>query len=294
MNINQAKAVAGIPKEQSVAGRNNLLAAIEHCKRGIIAARRGGNDGQAAELSGAQQLFKRCLRARNTCEVCGDPITRAATRCRLHRGKRALAGPEGQQAAWQKPARRIDVSPEGGWLARYGFWAGPVQKVVKRWSGKVSQSRIREYFTTIAEAMIFRGPTVVPLVVNEKPLAEPEPQDPDFLAKHDAVEAQRRNAFNRYKVGSNLPFRYVGPNDWSCVFELGKALDEVLKDKSKPDSWLIRFPIWVATDGAQDEWPEVAARIQQLGGKAFKPNTLTQAARRLRMLTPKPINNPSK
>lgn len=249
MNINQVKAVAGIPKGQSVSGRKNLLAAIEHCKRGIVAAhpdRTGGNSTRAAALSEAQQFFKDRLRG-NRCEVCGERITATAKRCRMHTKKRALPGPENQQPARQKPSRRIDVSPEGGWIARYGFYAGPVQKVVRRWAGKVSPSRIQGYFKTIAATMLHR----------HKPIT--------------------------------LSFDYVGPNDWGCVFELGQALDDVLQDKSKAESWLIRFPIWVATDGRQDDWPKLAARIQQQGGPAFKPNSITQVARRLRMLTPKSI-----
>lgn len=249
MNINQAKAIAGIPKSQSVSGRQRLLAAIEHCKRGIIAAhpdRTGGNTSRAAELSEAQQFFKDRLRG-NRCEVCGERITATAKRCRLHIKRRALPGPEGQQPARQKPSRRIDVSPEGGWIARYGFYSRPVQAVVRKWSSNVSRGRIEHYFATIAETMLHR----------HKPMA--------------------------------LAFGYVGPNDWGCVFELGQALDDVLQDKSKAESWLIRIPIQVATNGAQAEWHELAALIRGKGGPQFKANTITQTARRLRMLTPKSI-----
>ena len=247
MNINQAKAVAGIPRGQSVAGRQRLLVAIERCKRGIVAAHpdRGGESALAAKLSEAQQVFKDRLRG-NRCEVCGVRIAETATRCRLHQKKRALPGAAEPGPAETKPerwklTRRMDVSPEGGWLARYGFYSRPVQAVVRKWGGKVSASRLQHYFATIAETMIRRP----------KPMA--------------------------------LTFGYVGPNDWPCIFQLGIALDEVLADKTKPDSWLIRNPIWVATHGSQEDWADMAAR------SGFKANTLNQAARRLRMLTPKPV-----
>lgn len=297
MNIQKAKSVARIPAHVSVTGRVGAERALAYCKSEIVSARKSGDDARAAAVSEAKEFFKKRAGSRNRCATCWAVINRGATHCAICatiRSRKILPPLDSTPAQRKKASRRVDVSPEGGWLARYGFYAGPVQKVLRKWTGKVSQSRIREYFTTIAEPMVFRPATATlceenSAVSNTPPLAEPEPNDPDFLTKHHAVWIQRRNALLRTRRGFTLRFPYVGPKDWSCIFELGQALDEVLQDKSKPESWLIRFPIWVATDGKQDDWPEVAAQIRQRGGPAFKVNTITQAARRLRMLTPRPI-----
>jgi len=242
VNIQKAKSIARIPAHVSVCGKAGAERALAYCKSEIISARKADNDARAAELSEAKEFFKRRQGSRSFCAGCGVVINRGAERCTIcanDRGRKILPPLDGTPARRKKASRRIDVSPEGGWLARYGFYAGPVQKVVKKWSGKVTAGRIQHYFAKLAEGMIAR----------RKPWA----------------------------------FDYVGPNDWQCLFELGLALDSVLRDHTKPESWLIRNPIWVATDGAQDDWAELSRR------SAFKPNTLNQAARRLRMITPKRV-----
>lgn len=284
MKIQKAKSIARIPAHVSVAGRAGAERALAYCKSEIVSARKAGDDARAAAVSEAKEFFKKRMGSRNRCAICGAVINRGAThcaKCASSRSRKILPPLDSTPARRKKASRRIDVSPEGGWLARYGFYAGPVQRVVRKWTGKVSQSRIQEYFAAVAEPLVFRPVTVV--------LAELDPDDADFLTKHHAAWVQRRNAFLRSRRGFTLHFPYVGRKDWSCIFELGLALDSVLNNKSKPESWLIRFPIWVATDGEQDGWPQLAAHIHQRGGPLFKGNTITQAARRLRMLTPRPI-----
>lgn len=56
----------------------------------------------------------------------------------------------GKNIAKQTRFQRISVKPEGGFLAIYGFYAPPVQKVVRKWQPKMRQDWIEEYFYQVA------------------------------------------------------------------------------------------------------------------------------------------------
>jgi hypothetical protein len=46
--------------------------------------------------------------------------------------------------------RRIDVAPEGGDLAKLGFYTSGVQKVVKKWCGQIDAETLENYFRRVA------------------------------------------------------------------------------------------------------------------------------------------------
>jgi hypothetical protein len=50
--------------------------------------------------------------------------------------------------------RRIDVAPEGGVLAKLGFYTSPVQKVVRKWRGKIDAETLENYFRRVAMSVI--------------------------------------------------------------------------------------------------------------------------------------------
>jgi hypothetical protein len=130
VNINQAKALARI--RASVLGRKSLEAAAAHCKAGIVAARKAGDDGRAAELSEARQVFKKRLQG-NNCQQCGKPIADGASNCRFHQRVKALPGPCQTPAKGQRGKWRVDASPDGGAIARWGYYSPSVRKVIQRW-----------------------------------------------------------------------------------------------------------------------------------------------------------------
>ena len=53
--------------------------------------------------------------------------------------------------------RRIDVAPEGGVLARLGFYTSPVQKVVRKWQGKVDAETLENYFKRVAMPVVLNN-----------------------------------------------------------------------------------------------------------------------------------------
>lgn len=149
--------------------------------------------------------------------------------------------------------RRIDVAPEGGSLARYGFYTKQVQTIVRKWKGKVEPAMLEEYFIVVAKAVKFNQ------VLNV-----------------------------------NLHFRVISPEHWPLVFELGKAISEVLCDDTKIDKWLLTLPISVATNGQWDSWDSIAEFIGKRVGQSRSvgfANTVKQHAKRLRLLTPPDIAN---
>lgn len=163
MNLNQAKAVAGISPSQTIAGRAGLQMAIRHCKESIIAARRRGDDKHAAELSEAKEVFRRRLK-RNTCAVCGVTIGMSAKFCRIHHRRKSLpfpgcnpvvAGPKGNVNA------RIDVSPKGGLIARFGFYARPVQIVFKKWKMILEPEIVKSCLIGVAHDLRMRQVSLV-------------------------------------------------------------------------------------------------------------------------------------
>ena len=56
--------------------------------------------------------------------------------------------------------RRVDVAPEGGDLAKLGFYTSRVQKVVRKWYGRVDSETIQHYFRRVA----------LPIVVDKQSL----------------------------------------------------------------------------------------------------------------------------
>lgn len=252
MNISQAKAVAGISKKRSVFGRKNLLAAIEQCKRGIIAAhpdRTGGNTSRAAELSEAQQVFKERLRG-NRCQVsgCGQPISASATHCRMHSRAKASPLPKDFKPALRtKPGpransnQRVDVAPVGGPEAKLGYYTDAVQKVVKRWQKTIPDNYLRSYFLAVGNAVVFR------------------------------------------ETSLNLPF--VPVSYWPAIWELGAAVSKVIGDQTKPASWILRHPGGMI-NGKQDSWGSVRDQIIKQGGPQFSCARLAQAWKRMKLTTP--------
>ena len=53
--------------------------------------------------------------------------------------------------------RRIDVAPEGGTLAKLGFYTRQVQTVVRKWDGKVPRELLEDYFRVVAMPVVTFG-----------------------------------------------------------------------------------------------------------------------------------------
>jgi len=51
--------------------------------------------------------------------------------------------------------RRVDVAPEGGTLAKLGFYTRQVQSVVIKWDGKVPREMLEDYFRVVAMPVMF-------------------------------------------------------------------------------------------------------------------------------------------
>jgi len=160
VNIRQAEKTLGITySTRTEAGR---LKALAEAKRQIVAARRAGDDERAKELSAAKALFTR--QRKNRCEVCGVTINAKATRCAQHQRNRAPKAipfsDDFPKPASDKPGnqRRTDVAPEGGEIARLGYYAKPVQKIVKRWLAQgVREEWIEDVFVAVATPIRFRN-----------------------------------------------------------------------------------------------------------------------------------------
>jgi hypothetical protein len=50
--------------------------------------------------------------------------------------------------------RRIDIAPEGGDLAKLGFYTSPVQKIIRKWHGKIDAETLENYFRRVAMPVI--------------------------------------------------------------------------------------------------------------------------------------------
>lgn len=160
MNLNQAKSAAGIPASESITGRAAIERAIRQCVKAIIVARKAGNDDQAARLSEAKEVFRKRL-GRNGCAVCGVTIGRGATHCQAHYRRKALPShnptPQKAESARGNSNARIDVAPIGGMKATLGFYAEPVQYVLKKWAGKnLRPEWIEDIFIRVAMPVRFR------------------------------------------------------------------------------------------------------------------------------------------
>lgn len=160
MNITKAKALAGI--QENLSGKAAYQGAMQATVKQIALARKAGNDGRAAELSQAKQFFKKRA-LRNTCEICGQVISSKATHCPIcaRKSAKALSGPLATvQAAVKAPRAnnnaRVAVAPEGGPLARLGYYCKPVQAVLSKWSSNLKPETLDQYFFSVAMPVVFR------------------------------------------------------------------------------------------------------------------------------------------
>lgn len=160
MNITQAKALAGI--QANLSGKAAYQGAMQATVKQIALARKAGDDTRAAELSQAKQVFKKRA-LRNTCEICGQVISNKATLCMIcaRKSSKALPGPLASvQAAIKAPRpnnnARVAVAPEGGPLARLGYYCKPVQAVLSKWRSSIKPEALDKYFFSVAMPVIFR------------------------------------------------------------------------------------------------------------------------------------------
>lgn len=80
MRTRTVKRILGIPKGKSVTGARVLGLAAE-VKVRLVAARRAGDDGLAAELSQVKEFLKRRRRQFAECVDCGVVVNRRHERC---------------------------------------------------------------------------------------------------------------------------------------------------------------------------------------------------------------------
>lgn len=262
MNINQAKAAAGIDR-RTLATRANLGSMMAQVKAGIVAARRAGDDSRAARLSEAKQVFKeRMGRNQNRCENCGNPIAPGATHCRLHARPRALPGAEPPNGQWVNShgnlvtdpknqtsvgrSKRVSDAPAGGALAYLGLFTAPIQKVMAKWRERISEGLAEQYFFAVAMAVVSRQTAL--------------------------------------KLPPCVPVEH-----WRAVWELGMAISEVCEDASKPTSWLLRLSSFLhaRVNGSVPSWEQVRKEIKRQGGPVFSIASIKNAAKRMRILTPR-------
>lgn len=148
--------------------------------------------------------------------------------------------------------RRVDVAPEGGLLAMYGFYTRQVQAVVRKWEGKITPGILEDNFPVIARA-VMDGHRVNPVI-------------------------ELRGIICR--------------RDWIPIFELGIAISKVVADERNIDKWLLVMSSRsVATNGQWDSWDSIAEfigkRVGHDGTEAVKfSNKVKQRMKRLRLLTP--------
>lgn len=166
MNINQAKAIAGI--NYSVTGKAELSRAVLDCKNGIIAARRASNDTRAAQLSEAQAIFKKRAKAKSVCLECGATISRGAMRCRIHSRSlnKAIAAPLGLKPTEKRKGNgnaRVDAISDP--LALLGYYTPAVQKVVSKWRGIIGDYTVERCFVSVARAVLDHYPLELPPVL---------------------------------------------------------------------------------------------------------------------------------
>lgn len=171
MNLTQAKSISGITWH--VSGKKGFETARRHCVEKIVEARRNGDDQKAAELSQAKEFFKR-RSIQNTCSACGTTINKSASRCRnCQRAPKALR--DGcppprksiQRNARKKPPVRRRQFGGGDILAQMGYWASPVQRVVKKWRDEIGESWCKYYFPQCSGS-IFEGCNIQVECVNEE------------------------------------------------------------------------------------------------------------------------------
>ena len=166
MKTNQAKTVAGI--KYNLTTREDYARAERDCVKLIVSARKTGDDARAAELSEAKALFQKRTRAHNRCGVCGDTIARGATHCRIHSRPQskmiaALGGfnpPAGRKGEGNGNAfgNKGNARPilTGDPCATLGYFAAPIQKIIAKWRGIISEDLLKQYFSDVALPIIRR------------------------------------------------------------------------------------------------------------------------------------------
>ena len=156
MKTNQAKEIAGI--KYNLTTREDYARAECDCVKAIISARKAGNDSLAAELSAAKSVFQKRARGGNSCAVCGVTIARGATHCRIHHRQQSktIAAPAELPAMKKNKGNgnaRVAIPKDN--LAPIGFYAAPVQKVIKKWRGEIGNEWLEHLFIKAAHAAIF-------------------------------------------------------------------------------------------------------------------------------------------
>jgi len=173
MNLTQAKEIAGIAPSLKIAGAGGATYALAEIKKRMTEARKLGEDNPALPALGeAKALFKQMLN--RFCPVCGVKIARGAKACALHGRVKAKLFPADQTLKLPKGRNpRVDVAPEGGPLARLGYYAPEVQKVVAKWQSAVPAGHIEYYFQKLASIaaghsttleLKFITPNYIPLI----------------------------------------------------------------------------------------------------------------------------------
>jgi hypothetical protein len=294
MKTNQAKAVAGI--KYKVTTREEHARAEDDCVRQIITARREGNDARAAELSEAKTFFQERARARNTCAACGVTISRGATHCRIHqrsRSARALPSPVGNQP---KTKKRLNPRKPRVWmdpLTPLGYYATPVQKVVRRWRPEIGEE-------------IFDADTIHSLMITCVCLVQRhDSTKPFFYHKRFALEIALavenvrkawRGKIHDKLLGIMLE-SYTTPllssitdldsrldpifkNHRLFILELLLAVDKVNNDPAGPWHWILKYcdcGIVVNGEPLLSPWPEISKESK------FTQGQLKQAAKRMKL-----------
>jgi hypothetical protein len=249
VNINQAKALAGLPSIARVTGRDGAERALKALKPLIVQARRLGDDSRAAKLSEAKEIFRKRLVGSNRCEVCGNPISASATRCRLCLRPKALPltaayraiAPDNTNQDWPtaNPNARLSVATNP--LALSGYYTPPVQKVVSKWRGTIPEETLKGYFVAVWP-----------------------------VARHK---------------GTFLNIKGVEPKDWPAVFELGLAVCAVYGNKTKLPFWLLTLPIHTGPNYRFPDYADISVMIRKRGGKDFTPGAIQKSLKSMKLVT---------
>ena len=251
MNIKQAKALTGLPRNAHVSGRDGAELALKALKARIVQARKIDDDLQAAKLSEAKEVFRKRLVRHNRCDVCGNPISAGATRCRSCLRPKALpliasyrpAAPAGLKPIendWRKGKANARVSVVTNPLALSGYYTPQVQKVVSKWLGTIAEETLQGYFVAVWP-----------------------------VARHK---------------GTFLNIKGVEPRDWPAVFELGLAACAVYGNKNKLPFWLLTMPIHTGPNYRFPSHADIAATIRKHGGKDFTPGAIQKALKSMKLV----------
>ena len=90
---------------------------------------------------------------------------------------------------------------------------------------------------------------------------------------------------------SSMQLPFVAPQHWQAVFELGRAICNVLANIRTPHGWLLKLSgIHVATNGRFPSTAEISQQIIDAGGKSFKSGNIAQALKGMKLTTPREIS----